>query len=61
MDNIINEIKKQFEYGYSKKDTIIKIMYLLFPGVDLIFNDTELEITTSIYDKYVKGAIYENI
>lgn len=52
-----NKIKKiienKFKNGYSYTDTIIKIMYVLFPEVDLIYNDKEFKQTETIYNNYV--------
>lgn len=52
-----NKIKKiienKFKNGYSYTDTIIKIMYVLFPEVDLIYNDKEFKQAEKIYNNYV--------
>lgn len=52
-----NKIKKiienKFKNGYSYTDTIIKIMYVLFPEVDLIYNDKEFKQAETIYNNYV--------
>ena len=56
-NKIINIIKKGFEHGYSKTDKIIRIMYALFPEVDLIYCEEEEKKAEKIYNIYSEKII----
>lgn len=56
-NKIINIIKKGFEYGYSKSDKIIRIMYALFPEADLIYCEEEEKKAEKIYNIYSEKII----